>query len=203
MTRIIAGRAKGRKLATPPGDATRPTADRVREAFFSALAAWNGSGDVAVDEQLAELSFLDLYAGSGAMGLEAASRGASRVVAVESDARTADVIRRNASEAKLPVQVRVAKAETFTATEPEARFDVVWLDPPYPVTSEHLEPMLERIREHWLVPNGVIVVERPSKRDLPEVPGTDSWTRAYGETTLVWYAPLDPVPEDNQPQEPA
>src|SRR6478672_639808 len=89
MTRIIGGTAGGRRLRTPTGDATRPTADRVREALFSALESQLGS--------LTGLRFLDLYAGSGAVGLEAMSRGAGVVTAVESDRRTARLVQDNAT----------------------------------------------------------------------------------------------------------
>src|SRR3954468_12133217 len=97
MTRIIGGSAGGRRLQTPPGDATRPTADRVREALFSALEAQFGS--------LHGLRLLDLYAGSGAVGLEAASRGAVRVTAVESDRRTARLVAANAAALGFDVDV--------------------------------------------------------------------------------------------------
>ena len=90
MTRIIAGTARGRRLRTPSGEATRPTADRVREALFSALESELGT--------LSGLRFLDLYAGSGAVGLEARSRGAVAVTAVESDRRTARLVQDNAAE---------------------------------------------------------------------------------------------------------
>jgi 16S rRNA (guanine966-N2)-methyltransferase len=88
VTRIISGTARGLRLETPRGDRTRPTSDRVREALFSAIESWAGS--------LHGLRVLDLYAGSGAVGLEAWSRGADAVTFVESDRRTADLIRRNA-----------------------------------------------------------------------------------------------------------
>ncbi|MGJ6981193.1 16S rRNA (guanine(966)-N(2))-methyltransferase RsmD [Aestuariimicrobium soli] len=195
MSRIIAGRAGGRRLQTPAGDRTRPTTDRVREAFFSSLAAWNGSGDGSADTHLTGLSFLDLFAGSGGVGLEAASRGAGPVVMVEADARTAQLITRNAADTGLEATVRSAKVETFLAgAAPNQRFDVVWADPPYAFSSEALEGLLAVVRDRWVLPNGVIVVERDTRSRLPEVGGCEIWTRPYGETTLVWIAPIEPDP---------
>src|SRR3954469_23497155 len=128
MTRIIGGSAGGRRLQTPSGDATRPTADRVREALFSALEAEFGS--------LHGLRFLDLYAGSGAVALEAASRGAIGVTAVESDRRTARIVADNARELGFDVDVRAQRGASVLATAPGAPYDVVFADPPYPVSGE-------------------------------------------------------------------
>src|SRR6187200_3360511 len=91
MSRIIAGSRRGRRIAMPPGDRTRPTSDRVREALFSAIAAWAGRAAEPVEQSLAGLAFCDLYAGSGAVGLEAASRGAYPVLLIERDLRTAQL----------------------------------------------------------------------------------------------------------------
>ncbi|MDU5842972.1 MAG: RsmD family RNA methyltransferase, partial [Cutibacterium avidum] len=96
MSRIISGRAGGQRLATPSGRLTRPTTDRVREAVFSALAAWNGTSDEAPEDQLAGQAFCDLFAGSGAVALEAASRGASTVLAVDRDRSACHVMTENA-----------------------------------------------------------------------------------------------------------
>ena len=102
MSRIIAGSRGGRRIGMPSGDRTRPTTDRVREALFSAIAAWAGTSMRSADQALAGLGFCDLYAGSGAVGLEAASRGADPVLLVEADRRTAAVARGNAAELGLP-----------------------------------------------------------------------------------------------------
>lgn len=191
MSRIVAGRAGGRRLETPDGDATRPTSDRVREAFFSVLASWNGTADNAADDQLDQLAFLDLYAGSGAVGLEAASRGAARVVLVESDARAAAVASRNLQTTGLPGQVRVGRVETVTAQpNPQEPYDVVWLDPPYAVETGKINQVLSQVLANgWVREDGVVVVERAGRNQAPELVGTDSWTRNYGDTTLYWFAP--------------
>ena len=123
MTRIVAGRAGGRRLATPKGDATRPTSDRVREALFSRIESWVG--------MLEGLRFLDLYAGSGAVGLEAWSRGAA-VTLVEHDRRAGAVLKANVAELGLPgAVVRLGTVASVLAGRPDAPYDVVFSDPPY------------------------------------------------------------------------
>lgn len=195
MARIIAGTAGGRRLSTPSGDATRPTTDRVREAFFSSLAAWVGRSDEPAPAQLAGLSFLDLFAGSGAVALEAASRGAAPVVAVEKKDAVARLIRDNARVANLDVRVHRGAVEAFLGQPASARadafgvtqgFDVVWLDPPYAVSDAEVEAALTLIVEGgWLGSDALVVVERSSRSPEPVFPGSpDSWQRRYGETVL-------------------
>src|SRR3954452_19852723 len=124
MTRIISGTAGGRRLSTPHGPATRPTTDRVREALFSSIESWCGS--------LQGLRFLDLYAGSGAVGLEAWSRGAGVVTLVESDRRTARLIEQNARVRGFVKVNALAAAVSLPLTNPpSAPYDVAFLDPPY------------------------------------------------------------------------
>lgn len=173
-------------MRTPTGSATRPTTDRVREAVFSLVADWAGTLGEPADAQLAGIAFLDLYAGSGAVALEAASRGAAPVWAVESDPATARLIRGNAATLGLDATVRAASAEKFLAGAPQP-FDVIWADPPYALAGERLDTVLDAATD-WLVPDGLLVVER-SSRDLP--PGfpaqlSHSWERRYGETTLYF-----------------
>ena len=187
MSRIIAGSRGGRRLATPPGSRTRPTTDRVREALFSAVAAWAGAADAAPEEALAGLAFADLYAGSGAVGLEAASRGAGPVLLVEADKRTAGVTSRNARDLGLPVQVRTGRVETLVAAASEQAYDVVFLDPPYDVSGETVARVLAALQQGgWLAEGALLVVERSRRTpDLvwPPVVG-ESWSRSYGETVL-------------------
>lgn len=191
MSRIIAGRAKGRRLGTPKGANTRPTTDRTREALFSALVSWFNTVDAEAAEQLAGVSVLDLYAGSGAVGLEAASRGAGPVVLVEADRPTARLIESNARELGFQADVRSAKAETFAAT-PGRRFDLVFLDPPYDVPTDTVESLLAGIAEHAVADRGLVVVERSARDRAPAWPSafTDTWEKNYGETTL-YYGSVD------------
>lgn len=184
MTRIIGGAAGGRRLETPRGQATRPTSDRVREALFSAVEAHLGS----LGGSLQGLRFLDLYAGSGAVGLEARSRGAGVVTLVEQDRRTAQLIGRNARALGLDrVEVLAASVATTLQRSPVAPYDVVFLDPPYPVPDDEVEAALAALVAHgWLAHEALVVVERASRG------GPFSWPagleggrdRRYGETLL-------------------
>lgn len=181
MTRIIAGAAGGRRLTTLPGDTTRPTTDRVRESLFSSLeSALGGLGDLRV---------LDLFAGSGALGLEAASRGAAAVDLVEKDARAATVVQRNAGVVGgRGVKVHRTTAERFVASPPVAPYDLVLLDPPYALPHLALADLLTALRAPgWLADGALVVVER-SSRDAFEWPEGYEAVRdkTYGETRL-WY----------------
>ena len=186
MTRIIAGSRKGHRLRTPAHSATRPTTDRVREAAFSLIADWAGNAGAPAEEMLAGLSFIDLFAGSGAVALEAASRGAAPVVAVESDQATARIARGNALGTRLSVTVLAATVERTLAGQPKDRFDVVWADPPYALTGDRLAPVLAAASERWVAEDGLLVLERASRDPAPQWPPsvTDRWERRYGETTL-------------------
>lgn len=183
MTRIIAGSAGGRTLLTPPGSGTRPTSDRVREALFSALDSRDAVHGADV---------LDLYAGSGALGLEAASRGAASVVLVESDRRAAAVVRRNARVLGLADRASVVGAgvRVALARSPARAAGLVLLDPPYDLPEDELAGALEDLATRgWLASGAVLVVERPRRAPEPTWPaGTSSEAvRRYGETAL-WFA---------------
>ncbi|SDS19534.1 16S rRNA (guanine966-N2)-methyltransferase [Friedmanniella luteola] len=187
MSRIIAGSHGGRRLTTPPGSRTRPTTDRVREALFSAVAAWAGTADAPADEALAGLAFADLFAGSGAVGLEAASRGAGPVLLVEADKRTVGVTTRNVRDLGLAGQVRTGKVETVVASPSAQAYDVVFLDPPYELAGETLAGVLQALADGgWLTADALLVVERSRRTPDPVWPPlvTDTWSRTYGETVL-------------------
>lgn len=187
MSRIIAGSHGGRRLTTPPGSRTRPTTDRVREALFSAVAAWAGTADAPADEALAGLAFADLFAGSGAVGLEAASRGAGPVLLVEADKRTAGVTTRNVRDLGLAATVRTGKVETVVAVPSEQAYDVVFLDPPYELAGETLTTVMGALADGgWLGADALLVLERSRRTPDPQWPPlvTDSWRRSYGETVL-------------------
>lgn len=190
MPRIIAGTARGRRLSAPPGKGTRPTADRMREGLFSSLAAAYGS--------LEDTRFLDLFAGSGAVGLEALSRGASHVLLVEQDRRAGATIAANITAVGLAgARVRVAGVGAVVATAADEPYDVVFADPPYDLSSQRLADLLRALRENgWLAADGMAVVERATRDRAFEWPagyGADR-TRAYGEGTL-WYARAVEDPE--------
>lgn len=187
MTRIIGGTAGGRRLLTPKGDRTRPTSDRVREAFFSAvesrMGTWSG------------LRVLDLYAGTGAIGLEALSRGAAAATAVEHDQRTAALVRRNAATLDLPLEVVTRAVRTHLAESaprdraPGAAYDVVFSDPPYPLEDAAVVEDLELLaRGGWLAQDALVVVERSSRSGAPAWPEgyEPERVRTYGETLLAF-----------------
>jgi len=182
VTRIVAGTVGGRGLAVPPRG-TRPTSDRVREAIFSRLEHYGVLDDARV---------LDLYAGSGALGLEAASRGARTVVLVDSARAATAVCSRNVTALGLPgVQVVTDRAERY-ATLPAAHpWDVVFLDPPYDVTDATIADVLASL-ETTLADDGIVVVERSGRSPEPSWPA--SWrlvaSRTYGDTA-VYYAERD------------
>lgn len=182
MTRIIAGTAGGRTLDVP-ASGTRPTSDRVREALFSRLA----HADV-----LDGATVWDLYAGSGALGLEAASRGAASVVLVEANARAAQVCRRNAERLGLG-QVRVAAQRVAAFLErASGPVDVVLVDPPYDLGEDELAAALGAVAPHLAV-GSLLVVERTARSPEPTWPPGVGRTgeKRYGETVL-WYA--EPLP---------
>ncbi|REF30608.1 16S rRNA (guanine(966)-N(2))-methyltransferase RsmD [Calidifontibacter indicus] len=184
MTRIIAGTAGGRRLATPSGDSTRPTSERVREALFARLEHLDA---------LHGASTLDLYAGSGALGLEAASRGASRVVLVERDRKAAAVAGRNVRDLGLAgVSVRAEAVERVVAA-PGEPFDLVFIDPPYDLGEEVLAGVLAELADGLLTEHAVLVVERSSRSPEPVWPADVELIgpRRYGETT-VWFAEYVP-----------
>jgi len=204
MTRIVAGVAGGRRLAVPSGRGTRPTSDRAREGLLATVLAIRGSLDGA--------RVLDLYAGSGAVGLEALSRGASDVLLVESDPRAARVIRRNIETVRLPgAQLLADRVERVIARGPGADppRDLVFADPPYAAPDEELRRVLTALRgagshhggshhggshhggsHHggWLAPGALVVVERATRSGPFDWPAgyAPERSRGYGEATL-WY----------------
>jgi 16S rRNA (guanine(966)-N(2))-methyltransferase RsmD len=159
MSRLIGGQGRGRRLKSPPGKETRPTAARVRQTLFDILAP-----------EIPGARFLDLCAGGGGVGLEALSRGARQVVLVDRSRGAVDAIRANAAAmASLGGQVEVFRQEAGTAAAGLAAsgqsFDVVYLDPPY--ESDLYEPLLEQAGEGLLAEGGVLVAEHFHKRELP------------------------------------
>ncbi len=179
--RIVAGAARGRRLATPPAG-TRPTSDRVREALFSSLAA---------SVHLDGARVLDLFAGTGAVGLEALSRGAAEAVLVEKGRAALDVLRRNVDTVGLPGASVVARpVGAFLAEGTEQPFDVVFADPPYALDLAKLCEVVAGVAAGWLARDGVVVVEHGARSAGPGACGltcvTSSAEKRYGDTVL-WY----------------
>ncbi len=189
MTRIVAGRAGGRSLAVP-GSGTRPTSDRVREALFSRL-----DHDGVVDGA----TVWDLYAGSGALGLEAASRGAREVVLVEAARQAAEVCRRNVATLGLPgVRVVAQRVSAYLQTA-SGPVDLALLDPPYDVGEPELAEVLAALAPH-VAADGVVVVERSTRSPEPTWPARLQRVadRRYGETVL-WFAEPGGEGDDGDP----
>ena len=184
MMRIIAGSARGRRLAAPKGTATRPTSDRAREGLFATVTAIRGP--------LPGARVLDLFAGSGAIGLEALSRGAVRVLFVESDGRAARVIRANLAAVALPGgELICCQVQPFLDRGPgaEAAFDLVVADPPYAASEAEVTGMLTALASGgWLAPGSLVAVERATRAGpLPWPAGYRAdRSRRYGEATF-WY----------------
>ncbi len=173
--RIIAGKWRGRPLAAPPGDGTRPTADRVREALFSMLASRLGSFE--------GLAVLDVFAGTGALGLEALSRGAASATFIESDTNAAAALRANIARLGADAACTVVVALVQAVGAGRAAADLVMLDPPY---GEGLvAPALARLMERgWIAPHALVSVE-VGAREVLDVPGfTVDAVRRHGKAAL-------------------
>ncbi|MFF5936920.1 16S rRNA (guanine(966)-N(2))-methyltransferase RsmD [Streptomyces sp. NPDC012508] len=192
MTRVIAGTAGGRRLAVPPGNGTRPTSDRAREGLFSTWESLLGT--------LHGARVADLYAGSGAVGLEALSRGASHALLVEADARAARTVRENIRTLGLPgAELRTGKAEQIvTGPAPADPYDLVFLDPPYAVSDDDLREILLTLRSGgWIADDAVVTVERSTRGGEFAWPAgfTSLRARRYGEGTF-WYGRAASTCED-------
>jgi 16S rRNA (guanine966-N2)-methyltransferase len=168
--RIVAGEFKGRRLATPRGTGTRPTADRVREALFSMLGDVGGA------------RVLDLYAGSGALGIEALSRGAASAVFVEHDPQAVAAIERNLAPLDVEAAVRRADVVRWLARA-EGPFDLVFCDPPYDVASRLAGPLAERLP--GLTADDARIVTESNKRNPLELPFPLIVERSYGDTRIA------------------
>ncbi|MGR6836241.1 16S rRNA (guanine(966)-N(2))-methyltransferase RsmD [Syntrophomonas erecta] len=180
--RVITGRAKGKRLKAPTGKNTRPITDRIKEALFNII----GSDIEATD-------FLDLFAGSGSVGIEAISRGASRVIFVDSSNEAIKIIRENLANCGFDNNFEVHRNDVMVALERlsrrEIKFDYIYVDPPF--TREHLFPMVMRALDKIdiLKDNGMVIIRIPTRMilniDLQHL--RLQRTNTYGESTLNYY----------------
>jgi 16S rRNA (guanine966-N2)-methyltransferase len=179
--RIIGGSLKGRVLKAPASDQIRPTSDRLREALFNILAHTYG-------DRLEATSVIDLFAGTGAMGLEALSRGARKVLFVDDGMEARALIRANVEALGLGGQTRIFRrdARKLGAAPPGGRFDLAFLDPPY--GKGLTEPALKALRDGgWLAPEALIVIEETAQAPLVLSAGYEAIeTRTYGDTQVVF-----------------
>jgi 16S rRNA (guanine966-N2)-methyltransferase len=189
--RVVAGSAGGLRLESPRGTSTRPTTERVREAVFASLGSATSGAAV-----------LDLFAGSGAMAVEAMSRGARCAVLVERDRRAAEVCRRNISHTGFGAAARVVEADVGRylgrPLPPEAPFDLVCCDPPYDLGDAELAGILGRLGEGgWLHAGAFVVVERPAGSSLVAPPGwRHRFSRPYGDTLVHLLCTSDDPSDD-------
>ena len=180
--RIIAGEAGGRRLAVPPGEGVRPTADRVKESMFAALGP----------DRLVGARVLDLYAGSGALGLEALSRGAAGALFVEKDPAAARAVRTNIETLGFSDRavLRQAPATAVIAgPAPEPPYDLALLDPPYDTPAADVDAVLRQLVESgWLAAGGTAVVERAAGSPPLQWPAGwgSTWERCYGDTLVLF-----------------
>jgi 16S rRNA (guanine(966)-N(2))-methyltransferase RsmD len=175
--RITGGTGRGRKLKVPPGDRVRPTSDKVKQALFNILGG-----------KVEGAAFLDLFAGAGGIGIEALSRGAERVVFVDSSRESLEIIRHNIDELGFRERAQVVKSSAGSfLKKPAGPYDIVFLDPPY---AEELRPLLEAIAgADILKPEAVVVAEHFKKQPSPERAGSLALYREtrYGDTVLAFY----------------
>ena len=178
--RVIAGEARGVQLEAPKSMHVRPTQDRIRESLFSILMP-----------RIEQARFLDLFAGTGANGIEALSRGAASATFVDSDEQSLQFIKRNLAKTSLKTKGHVRRLqlpEQLPRLAPETPYDIIFADPPYKFA--HYMKLLDRIAAvEMLSSDGVIVVEHSRSTAIPEEPG--HWVQArqniYGETALSFY----------------
>lgn len=187
MSRIIAGIAGGLRLANVPGDNTRPTTDRVKEALFSRLEAYDVLDGARV---------LDAFAGSGSLGCEALSRGAAHADFIDHYPKAVAVVEKNRGavlKSLLGASAKVHRmtAKTYLSAYRGEPWDLVFLDPPYDVTNADLEELLELLLSH-LAEGSVVVVERSTRGKEPAWPaGLERFAeKKYGETTLYYVEPV-------------
>lgn len=180
--RVITGMARGRKLKAPKGMTTRPTSDRVKEALFNVLGS-----------RIVDSKFLDLFAGSGGVGIEALSRGAKLVTFVEENPKVIDVINDNLIVTGLKSRATIYRSNAYRAMEKlqgQECFDIIFLDPPY--LKGHETECLQQIeRCKLLSPEGLVVVESSKRDELPQTVGTLTLQKSqhYGDTKLTYYTP--------------
>jgi 16S rRNA (guanine966-N2)-methyltransferase len=181
--RIIAGSSKGKTLFSPTGK-TRPTSDRAREGLFSSLDSEFGS--------MSELNFLDLFSGSGAVGVEALSRGAANVYSVEDHSPTAVIAAKNfelVAKSTGKFTVITSTTERFVATPHQISFDIIFMDPPYDLANSEIEKIITEINSNNLLKrNGIIAIERETKKAQfawPQ-PFIEEKVRSYGQGSIFY-----------------
>jgi 16S rRNA (guanine966-N2)-methyltransferase len=194
--RIIGGKFKGHGLVSPSGEATRPTSDRVRESIFNILH--HGTADFSMDGA----RVMDIFAGTGALGLEAISQGARFCLFVDESAEARGMIRRNADALGVIGLAKIWRRDAVRlgACAPQPGFDLVFADPPYgrELGGKALKSLVDG---GWLNPGAVVVLEESLKADVPEIPGLTLLDRRdYGDTQVRFYRFAGVAPRAGNPQ---
>lgn len=180
--RVIAGIARGRRLKAPAGRRVRPTADRVKEALFNVLG-----------DRVKGSSVLDLYAGAGGLGIEAISRGAAKVVMVESSPAALGAITANLETTGFSERARVirgrAEAAVCSVLVKESSFDLIFMDPPYRISGDELERIFDSLIKRGLVTSrSLLILESSSRKSPQDFAGfVMESLRVYGDTSLIFY----------------
>ncbi|MCL6473276.1 MAG: 16S rRNA (guanine(966)-N(2))-methyltransferase RsmD [Firmicutes bacterium] len=179
--RVIAGVAKGRKLYAPKGADIRPTSDRVKEAIFNIIG-----------REINNKNVLDLFAGTGSLGIEALSRGAEHAYFIDSKTQAIDLIKKNLDITGLDGKATVIKSDVYKAIERlaknELRFDLIFLDPPYRISVSFLDAILNMLASDILKKDGLLVLEHAAKTEPRSVEGLElESTRIYGDTAVTFY----------------
>ena len=193
---MIAGSARGRRLTVPDGDEVRPTKDMAREALFSALDARGAIVDARV---------LDLYAGSGALAIEALSRGADWATLVERNRRAIEAINANLDALGFEDRARVVAVDaariTGSSIAVDAPFDLIFVDPPYTTSDADVDALLVGLMgPEWLAEDGIVSIERPTRHPIHPPPGcTTGWERTFGDTLLTFCWRTSSEPGDSTP----
>jgi 16S rRNA (guanine966-N2)-methyltransferase len=176
--RIIAGNLRGQRLYAPKGRKTRPTSDRVREAIFNILG------------EISEIKVLDLFAGSGALSLEALSRGAQKAVLVDNSSEAKDIILKNAANLHLTEKIKLINLPVERGIKKLAgteSFDIIFADPPYSIEVDQAENLIYKIRDLSLLSKeGIIIFEISSKKDLKKMPFKIINEKKYGDTKVYF-----------------
>ena len=189
--RVISGTARGRRLKAPPGLDTRPITDMIKEALFN---VWGS--------QVEDARFLDLFAGSGSVGLEALSRGAHRVVFVDNSAAAIRIIRENLDHCGFRSGFDIMRSDAFRAlkriSSQAIQFDLIYVDPPF-TREDIFESIMDTVsRADILAADGIAIIRSPRKKDMPSFPPLVKYRQGnYGESSLHYYCRCEEEPEDD------
>jgi 16S rRNA (guanine966-N2)-methyltransferase len=189
--RVISGSAKGKRLKAPAGLNTRPITDMIKEALFNVLGA-----------RVSEAKLLDLFAGSGSVGIEALSRGAEIVAFVDNSNEAVKIVKENLNNCKFTSGYQVLRSDVFKALEilkrHDNKFDLVYIDPPFTNEKIFNEIMRAIAKTDVLEPDGIVIIRTPRRKEMPLFTGLDNYrSNHYGESSLHYYCRCEEDPKDD------